>query len=101
MQKIMRKRTNQIQRSDSTGGVRLIYYEPRESVVIKRIGWLRLLSELAFTTTLSCGSFIYSCILMKKQNERHFSPEEFAGVTLTRENTAIYFFILLRKVCLR
>lgn len=44
-------------------------FERRESV-IKRIGWLRLpRSDLAFTTTLSCGSFIYSCILMKKQNE--------------------------------
>lgn len=57
MQKAMRKRTNRIQRGDSAGGVRLIYDQlraHRESVVIiKRIAWLRLVSELAFTTTLS------------------------------------------------
>lgn len=67
----MRKRTKQIQRSDSAGGVvRLIYHELRESVVIKRIGigWLRLASELAFTRLLFCAEcLIYDCISMRKK----------------------------------
>lgn len=56
MQKITRKWTNQIQRSDSAQveyGWFTMSSEHRESVVIKRIAWLQPVSELAFTATPS------------------------------------------------